>query len=134
MSWCEQRPSRTLTGWGRLYFLPVLTCVVLHHPDFELDDRVGIVAAVLSLAVQMAGVCAQIQPTQEAERANLAGAEALRLKRQAPDGHGKGGGKHQRLAARERKKKEDRDAGLTCWHQRGGELLNRWFDHPCNAY
>lgn len=66
--------------------------MVLHHPDFELNDRVGIVTAVFSLAAQMASLCAQIQAAQDAERADLAHTDALRLKRQAPDGH-RGGGK-----------------------------------------
>lgn len=70
----------------------VLTCVALHHPGFELDDRVGIVTAVLSLAVHMVGLLTQIQATQDAERSHLPHTEALHLKGQASEGH-KGRGK-----------------------------------------
>lgn len=65
----------------------VLTCVALHHPGFELDDRVGIVTAVLSLAVHVDGLLTQIQATQDAERAHLPHTEALHLKGQASDRH-----------------------------------------------
>lgn len=65
----------------------VLTCAVLHHPGFELDGRVGIVTAVLSLAVHMDGLLTQIRATQDAEWAHLPHTEALHFKGQAPDGH-----------------------------------------------
>lgn len=91
------------------YPVSVLTCVALQGPGVELNGRVGVVAAVLSLAVQVAALWTQIQSMQGAERADLH-AEALSLKRQAPDGH-RGG---QRFTAREKKNKRTRVVKYEC--------------------
>lgn len=47
------------------------TCVLLHPPGFELDDGVGIVAAVLSLAAVPDALAAQIQLALDAQWADL---------------------------------------------------------------
>lgn len=90
----------------------VLTCVALHHPGFELDDRVGTVTAVLSLAAHMVDLLTQIQATQDAERAHLPHTEALHLKGQASDGH-KG---RERVNGRREKQKENESTGTGQTH------------------
>lgn len=63
------------------------TCVSLHPPGFELYDRVGIMAAVLSLAAIPDGLVAQIQQAQDTQRTDLAvdHTVAPHHKRQAPE-------------------------------------------------
>lgn len=100
------RGGQGLGPGGCRRFLSVLTCAALHHPGFELDDGVGIVAALLPLAAQMAVLSAQVQVAQGAERPDLLHTEALHLERQAPvggEGRGRGSGRERKRKSRKRR-------------------------------